>query len=491
MLMEQRLGLKLTQKTVLTQSLRQLVKLLALNKLELKEEIIQELEENPVLEIVGEGPGEAEAAVEDPWAEGERTSEPADREVTEAAAGPADGTESAPNDPFDEIDFGAYFEEYLDPGYRSPTAEVIEKPSFETFLSKPTSLTDHLLWQLSLSRADDATVEAAEAVIGNLNDDGYLTASVEEIASAAGVSTESVESALALVQEFDPLGVAARDVRECVTIQLRSCNADKGVAGQIVSEHWDVLERGDLAALAKALNRPAHHVEIAVALIRNLDPLPGQRYSVDGNRVVEPDVFFIKTPDGFRVVLNEDDLPDLRLNRQYRKLLKRGAESKEVRGYVRDRYNSAIQLIRNIEQRRQTIRSVCDSIVERQPGFLTHGVEQLVPMMIKEVAEQIGVHPSTVSRAVANKYAHTPHGVYELRFFFSEAGQGRNGSSIPLILLKRKVKKIIDEEDSAKPLTDDKISELLQQMGIDVTRRTVAKYREDLNIPSTHKRRRK
>jgi RNA polymerase sigma-54 factor len=275
--MEQRLGLKLTQKTVLTQSLRQLVKLLALNKLELKEEIIQELEENPVLEIVGEGPGDAENTVEDPWAEGDRTREPADRAVTEATAGPADDSEGTTSDPFDEIDFGAYFEEYLDPGYRSPTAEVIEKPSFETFLSKPTTLTDHLLWQLSLSRVDDSTLEAAEAVIGNLNDGGYLTASVEEIAAAAGISQESVESALALVQEFDPLGIAARDMRECVTIQLRSCNADKGVAGQIVFEHWDTLERGDLAALAAALNRPAHHIEIAVALIRNLDPLPGQR----------------------------------------------------------------------------------------------------------------------------------------------------------------------------------------------------------------------
>jgi RNA polymerase sigma-54 factor len=344
---------------------------------------------------------------------------------------------------------------------------------------------------LSLSPAPEKVTDAAECIIGNLNEDGYLTATLEEIAEAAEAEAADVEQALTLVQEFDPLGVAARDLRECLTIQLRAVHADAGVAGAILRDFWEGLQRGDLPAISAAMGRPERHVEAAAALIKDLDPRPGQRYSVDSARAVEPDVQFVKTQDGFQVVLNEDDMPELRLNRRYRRLLERGRASKDVRNYIKERYNSAIQLLRNIEQRRQTIRSVCDSIVLRQGGFLAHGIEHLRPMMIKEVAEEIGVHPSTVSRAVANKYAHTPHGVYELRFFFSEGVQGPSGSSIPLMLLKRKVKKMIEEEDATQPLTDDHISKILRESGIMVTRRTVAKYREDMGIPSTHRRRRR
>jgi RNA polymerase sigma-54 factor len=393
-------------------------------------------------------------------------------------------------DPFDDIDLDSYFQEYLDPGFRSPMGEVTERPSFETFLAKAVTLTDHLLWQLSLSHASEDVAAAAECIIGNLNEDGYLTATLEEMVPASGTGLEDLQAGLALVQEFDPLGVAARDVAECLLIQLRALDADKGLAGQIVREFQQQLQDGNTAEIVKRTGRPLRHIETAIALIKGLDPRPGQRYSSDSARAVEPDVQFVKTPNGFEVVLNEDDLPDLRLNRQYRRLLEKDRSSKEVRNYVKERYNSAIQLLRNIEQRRQTIRNVCESIVRRQTTFLTHGLEHLRPMMIKEVAEEIGVHPSTVSRAVANKYAHTPHGVYELRFFFSEAVQGPAGATVPLLLLKRKVKKMIDEEDATRPLTDDQISKMLRQDGIQVTRRTVAKYREDLNIPSTHRRRR-
>ena len=515
MWMQQRVSLKLSQRPVLTQSLRQLVKLLALNKLELREEINQELTENPVLEITGdlESDPEAEGSVEEQeWRE-EHSSNPADRDVLEAAgvisrngevvsAAEANGkvaTEAAPStdtpesapDPFDDIDLDSYFQEYLDPGFRSPLGEITERPSFETFLATPTTLTDHLLWQLSLSHASGDVAGAAEAIIGNLNEDGYLIASLEEIARSSGVALPSAEKGLAVVQEFDPIGVAARDVAECLLIQLRACDADKGVAGRIVTEYQRELQDGSLAEIAQRMGRPIRHIEAAVELIKNLDPRPGQRYNSTSARAVEPDVQFVKTPDGFEVVLNEDDMPDLRLNRQYRRLLEKGRSSKEVRSYIKERYNSAIQLLRNIEQRRQTIRNVCEAIVRRQSVFLAHGLEHLRPMMIKEVAEEIGVHPSTVSRAVANKYAYTPHGVYELRFFFSEAVQGPAGATVPLLLLKRKVKKMIEEEDAAHPLTDDHISRLLRLDGIQVTRRTVAKYREDLNIPSTHRRRRK
>jgi RNA polymerase sigma-54 factor len=260
-----------------------LVKLLALNKLELKEEIAQELVANPVLETLadGEGAAEVEGVSEDAW-EGERNSEPADREILEAAglasrngdalAEPA--ADDKPSDPFDEIDWGSYFDEYLDPGYRTPLGEITDKPSFETFLSKSVTLTDHLLWQLSLSPVPEKVTEAAECIIGNLNEDGYLTATLEEIAEAAEAGAADVEQALALVQEFDPMGVAARDLRECLTIQLRAVNADTGVAGAILRSFWEEFQRGDVRAISAAMGRPERHIETAAALIRDLDPRP-------------------------------------------------------------------------------------------------------------------------------------------------------------------------------------------------------------------------
>ena len=513
MLMQQRLSLKLAQKTVLTQSLRQLVKLLALNKLDLKQEITQELESNPVLEAGVDPDGSAntdDSAEEESWeASGAKSDDNVSPEpVQDAVAAQsaesgaadktpaADGAQEAPGteagDPFDEIDFNAFFNDYLDPGPHTPFAmEVIDRPSFETFLSQPTTLTDHLLWQLSLSLTSEMVSGTVEAVIGNLNEDGYLTSPLEEVAVASGASQRQAEEALRLVHEFDPLGVGARSVGECLMIQLRAGGADEGVAGEIVAHHLELVENGHNGEIASRLGRPQRHVDIALRLIRGLDPRPGQHYAASKTRTVEPDVHFVKTQDGFRVVLNEDDLPDLRLNRQYRQLLQKGKATKEVRDYVKDRYHSAIQLLRNIEQRKHTIEGVCDAIVRRQGAFLANGIENLRPMMIKDVAEEIGVHPSTVSRAVANKYAHTPHGVYELRFFFSEGVQGPAGNSMPLLLLKRRVKQMIEQENPAKPLTDDHISRMLREQGIEVTRRTVAKYREDLNIPSTHRRRKR
>ena len=511
MLLQQRLSLKLAQKPILTQSLRQLVKLLALNTLELKEEIAQELVENPLLEAAVDGDGavdDASGQEDAPLADEQSESGPskskdetAPLDETGQASSRTDSVakeETSPSaddngsDPFDEIDFHSFFDDYLDAGHHTPFGfEIIERPSFETFLAKQRTLTDHLLWQLSLSHTAGRLAETAESIIGNLSEDGYLTATLEEIATGTEVSEEQAAEALRLVQEFDPLGVAARDLKECLWTQLRGCDADKGVAGHIITEHWQELQDGRLTEIACTMGRPLSHIEIAVQFIKHLDPRPGEQYAVSRTRTVEPDVFFVKTQEGFRVVLNEEDLPELRLNRQYRRLLGKGRASKEVRGYIRDRYSSAMQLLRNIEQRRHTILSVGESIVRRQEAFLADGLDHLRPMMIKEVAEEIGVHPSTVSRAVANKYAHTPHGVYELRFFFSEAVQGPAGSSIPLMLLKRKVKKMIAEEDSSTPLTDDRISRLLKQEGIFVTRRSVAKYREDMHIPSTHRRRRR
>ena len=526
-LLSPRLQLKVAQKQILTPGLVQMVTVLQLNRLELKEMITQEIVKNPVLEESTEEPGE-EITPEEllPLLEAERVADPGDRQIldanVESASSPLDGNiadvaingsvfadaeetaaaiaqpESvtpdpetpASTDPFDEIDFGSFFDDYLDPGYKSPAAESVEKPSFETFLSAPVTLGDHLRSQLSVSIISGEIRDAAESVIGNLDEDGYLSASLEEIAQVGEHTLEQVQEGLRVVQSLDPSGVAARNLKECMLLQIESLSGKGGVAWQIVSNHLRLLETRQYKEIAKLMCRPLEHIQTAVEMIHHLNPRPGLRFSGAGARVVEPDVYFIKDGDDYIIQMNDEDVPQLRLNAQYRKMLDRdNGATKEVRDYVRERYTSAIQLMKNIEQRKQTILKVCQAIVRRQMDFLTQGLDQLKPMMIKEVAEEIGVHPSTVSRAVASKYVHTPQGVFELRYFFSEAVQGPSGSATPLLLLKRKVKKMIEEEDRSRPLTDEQITSLLQSEGIDVTRRTVAKYREDMKIPSTHQRR--
>jgi len=527
-LLSPRLQLKVAQKQILTPGLVQMVTVLQLNRLELKEMINQEIVNNPVLEEATEDSAEEITPEElQPLLEAPERIEPADQQILESTNGTADGiaeiaaaeialepslpqetadgvtlldaalpqateTPEAPaaTDPFDEIDFGSFFDDYLDPGYKSPAAESVEKPSFETFLSAPLTLGDHLRSQLSVSVLSEETRDAAETVIGNLDEDGYLTAPLEEIAAMGEHTQEQIEAALKAVQSLDPAGVGARDLRECLLLQLESRNAKGGVAWQIVANHLRLVETRQLRELAKVLARPPEHIEIAVRVIKRLNPRPGLRYSGAGARLVEPDVYITKDGDNWIIQMNDEEIPQLRLNSQYRKMLDRDqGATKDVRDYVRERYTSAIQLMKNIEQRKQTILKVCESIVRRQMEFLAQGLDSLKPMMIKEVAEEVGVHPSTVSRAVAGKYVHTPQGVFELRYFFSEAVQGPLGSGTPLLLLKRRVKKMIEEEDSAHPLTDEQITAMLQASGIQVTRRTVAKYREDMKIPSTHQRR--
>jgi len=527
-LLSLRLQLKVAQKQILTPGLVQMVTVLQLNRLELKEMINQEIVNNPVLEEATEDSAEEITPEElQPLLEAPERIEPADQQILESTNGTADGiaeiaaaeialepslpqetadgvtlldaalpqateTPEAPaaTDPFDEIDFGSFFDDYLDPGYKSPAAESVEKPSFETFLSAPLTLGDHLRSQLSVSVLSEETRDAAETVIGNLDEDGYLTAPLEEIAAMGEHTQEQIEAALKAVQSLDPAGVGARDLRECLLLQLESRNAKGGVAWQIVANHLRLVETRQLRELAKVLARPPEHIEIAVRVIKRLNPRPGLRYSGAGARLVEPDVYITKDGDNWIIQMNDEEIPQLRLNSQYRKMLDRDqGATKDVRDYVRERYTSAIQLMKNIEQRKQTILKVCESIVRRQMEFLAQGLDSLKPMMIKEVAEEVGVHPSTVSRAVAGKYVHTPQGVFELRYFFSEAVQGPLGSGTPLLLLKRRVKKMIEEEDSAHPLTDEQITAMLQASGIQVTRRTVAKYREDMKIPSTHQRR--
>ncbi len=579
-LLQPRLHLKVSQRQILTPGLVQMVSVLALNKLELKDMITAEMVENPVLE-------ELEDAVPLIDDVGRREEE---RERASAA-------EEAPNttpdkkDPFEEIDFGSFFKDYLDPGFRSPgDFEEIERPSFENFLSKPSTLTDHLVWQLGSIPMRPAVREAADVVIGNLNEDGYLIASDDELlgiapaappevdaakseivvkeaaalglaaladqaieeaesaanswntpadpdallpssvrtangASAAATAPavdlnptvphakngsrpipkvnfnqEELKEAIEIVRQLDPPGVACRDLRECLLSQLRHHQMQLGKSGNgtalvltdaiaLVDQHLRALQNKQYKEISRAIGRPPEAVQAAFDYLRTLDPRPGLRYNIVQPRLIEPDVALVKHGDEWLVMMNDDDVPTLRLNPAYRKLLTRDGNDRDTRNYVKERFKSAIQLIKNIEQRKQTILKVCYSIIDRQREFLERGIDELKPMMIKEVAEEIGVHPSTVSRAVANKYAHTPQGVFELRYFFSESVNGPEGGNTSLLILKRRVKKLIEDEDTSKPLTDEQITRILQSQGIQVTRRTVAKYREDMKIPSTHQRR--
>ncbi|MFN8008478.1 MAG: RNA polymerase factor sigma-54 [Terriglobia bacterium] len=481
--LEQRLNVKLAQKQILTPGLVQMVSVLALNKLELSEMISQELMENPVLEEVVEPTA---AVVENTQRKEERVGEPADKEIIDVGR-EAIGKQS---DPFEQIDYHNFFDDYLDPGYRTQMpSEDVERPSFESFLAKKTTLYDHLQWQLNLSLTEPEITDAAISIIGNLNEDGYVTASLEEIASTGGHTLKDVTDALSLVQTFDPAGVAARDLGECLLIQLKHLGGDETIAAEIVRHHLKHLQNKQYQEIARILGRPLNVILAQLDVIKKLDPRPGQRYNKAETRQIELDIHIVKSDDGYSIVMNEEDVPQLRLNSSYRKMIDKDGASREVRDYVKERYSSALQFIKNIEQRKQTILKVCESIVHRQIEFLDRGIDYLRPMMIKDVAEEVGVHPSTVSRAVANKYAHTPQGVFELRYFFSEAVQGPAGTEIPLLTAKRKVRKLIEGEDPAKPLTDEQITKLLNDEGIMVTRRTVAKYREDMKIPSTHQRR--
>src|SRR5579883_3021058 len=470
-----KLNLKVAQKQILTPGLEQMVSVLALNWLELREMINQEMIANPVLEELSEEPTTSDNYSDETFLKAETEKVPEKPEAN----------------PFDEFDVGTFFNQYLDTGGdggQSQEREISERPSFEKFLS-PAGLTDHLTWQLSMTICSDSVREIAENIIGNLDENGYLTASNEELAQEGKYSQDDIEDALAVVQDFDPIGVGARDLRECLLLQLKAFDPQNTLAQQIVSDHLKQVQSNQIKEIARALNRPMDVVKHAIDAIKKLDPRPGLRYNKTEPRLVEPDVYFRKVDDLWQVFLNEDDMPQLRLSPTYRRLLTRDAADKEVRNYVKERFTAAIQLMKNIEQRKHTILRVCQSIIARQPEFLDKGPDELKPMMIKEVAEEVGVHPSTVSRAVANKYAHTPQGVIELRSFFSEAVNGPEGGGMSLLTLKRMVKKMIDEEDAAKPLTDDQIAKKLEEAGIQVTRRTVAKYREDMRIPSTHQRR--
>lgn len=537
------LSTQLSQRLVLTPQLRQRIEMLQMTKLELNELVTQQMNENPVLEelapdeveispdqanvdytespgVLRNGPAEAAenptSSVEqadrsdstyetplsasdinefessyDPGLTAERSDfQPTSAEgLREAETAEAREPEIGERDSFEEIDFGPTFEEYLDPGYRTRETEVKESPSIEQFISSEQNLAEYLTWQLRLTIIAPEVGNAAEAIIGNLNDDGFLDGTLEEIAALGPWPMEIVEKALEIVQQFDPTGVGARGLRECLLLQLDYYGYGERLAATMIREHFTKLQNHKLPDLAKELGVSVEQVVQELKLIRQLEPRPGRKYAPREARYIEPEVYIEKIDDEYVIRFNDDGLPQLRINRQLRQMMENKETPKETRDYIKDRFRSAVDLLKNIEHRKQTIYKVCERIVERQRDFLDKGVESLKPMMLKDISEDIGMHLSTVSRVVNGKYAHTPQGVIELRRFFTEGMVNDEGEEVSTHTIKLKIKKMIEAEDPREPLTDDQIAARLAQEGQKLSRRTVAKYRDQMKISGSRERR--
>src|SRR5262245_3067891 len=487
MALEQKLNLRMTQKLIMTPSLQQAIKLLQMTKLELQEEITQELTENPLLEELQEGAAEAEKT------DGEEAAAP---EASPSDAVPAVDSEAPPEerekDSFDEIDYESYFQDYMDLSYRPQApAEEIETPPLENILSRPQSLGDYLQWQLDMSIVPGTQKEISRAIIGNLDEDGYLRVALEDIAAMGPWPMEQVEQALHLVQEFDPPGVAARDLKECLLIQVAFHDMEGTPAETIVKDHMELLQGRKFKELAQALGCSVEEVMHYVDTIRHLDPKPGKKYNAGSNHYVIPDVYILKVDKGYTVVLNEEGLPRLRISPFYRRMIDRNNTevTRETREYVREKFRSAFRLIKSLEERQRTIYKVAKSIVKHQQGFLDFGYEHLRPLILKDVADDIGMHESTVSRVVNHKYMHTPRGLFEMKFFFHSSISSTQGQDVSSLAVKERIKKVVSDEDPRRPLSDAAIVQVLSDDGLRIARRTVAKYREELRIPSSNERR--
>src|SRR5687768_1890283 len=530
--MSVRLTTSLSQRLVLTPQLRQRIEMLQMTTIELTDLIQQQLNENPVLEEVatqeearelaekildhmangGEienlpGPNVEASAPEmgSPSSNGTGDSEVTFSEAEpstgdfemDAEAATAEGTEDSAvegiRDAFEEVDFGREFQDYLDPGYKTQEFEYKEDaPTFEQFLTKAPSLSDHLEWQLHMDCEDGDVCDAAEAVIGNLDQDGRLNASNEEIAAQGGWSEEIVERARQLVMRVDPVGCGARDVRECLLTQLEVLGETERLANRLIRDHLEALQQHKLPHLAKQIGLDVEVLVAELQFIRTLDPYPGRRYSSEEPVLISPEIYIEKLDEGdedYVIYFSDDGSPRLRVSAQYQQMLGKTDVSNETKSFIREKMRSAVDLLRNIEHRRQTIYKVVESIVHRQKDFLDHGVEHIKPMMLKDIAEDIGMHLSTVSRVVNRKYAHTPQGVIELRRFFTEGMMNEDGEEISTRIIKLKIKKLIEEEDSHNPITDDQVVKILAKDGIKLSRRTVAKYRDQMSIPGSRERR--
>lgn len=500
MALEIKQSLKLSQQLVMTPQLQQAIKLLQLNRMELAEVVNQEMMENPILEELTETPDgentqspEAEqAGLPDPEAEQLRDEEsflkPQPKEE-QLVAGK------------DDFNWDSYIEEFNSSSSSAPSMREIndELPSFENVLTKTTTLEDHLTWQLSMAQLADDERKLGELIVGNLSDDGYLNANLEDLAKEAKMEFEDAEEVLKIIQNFDPLGVGSRNLKECLAIQARFMNPRQPLVEQIIENHLGDLERKNYQAIAKTVNLPLDKIIEATKLILEFEPKPGRSFHTSDTQYITPDIYVYKVGDEFVIVLNEDGMPKLRISPYYKNILAAAQsgtgsgsdkdKNKLTKEYVQDKLRSAVWLIRSIHNRQKTIYKVTEAIVKRQRDFFEKGVQLLKPMILKDVANDIGMHESTISRVTTNKFVHTPVGIFELKYFFNSSINAADGSdALASEAVKEKIRQMISKEDAKNPLSDQKIVELLRAENIDIARRTVAKYRDMLGILSSGKR---
>jgi len=474
MALELRQQLKLTQQLIMTPQLQMAIKLLQLSRLELMETIRTELEENPALEEVPDSTS-AEHMAEQTDSGSDQA--PAEKEVTIE--------EKLQQD----IDWSNYLDEYNTPGRTHFESEDRDTPRFESFIARKESLNDHLLWQFIMTKPTKEEERIASLIIGNLNKDGYLDLSTEEIAETSGSALEKIEEILSLMQTFDPIGVCARNLRECLLIQANHLGLEDTIVTEIIANHLSNLEKKNYKVICKTLKKSMDEVVSAVNVIKSLEPKPGREFSDETPQYINPDIYVYKLENEFVILLNDDGMPKLRVNSFYKNSITRGKKiSGDAEDYIQDKMRSAAWLIKSIHQRQKTIYRVMESILTYQRDFFDQGIAHLKPMVLRDVAQDIGMHESTISRVTTNKYAFTPQGIFELKYFFNSSIRRSHGGSIASASVQDKIRQIISNEDPKKPYSDDKIAQLLKKDEIHIARRTVAKYREMLRVLPSNKR---
>jgi len=491
MAIEQKLRLKLSQRLVMTPSLQQAIKLLQLSRLELEDVLSQEIMENPMLEVEEE----ESQGTEPPEVEKSATEEEVVLPKQE------DDPLPSPEESYGDIDMEAFFADYLGNGHSEGPSMAVSDESvsvLENIAAASPDLYEHLIWQLHLVEAPPAVIEAGEYIIGNLDEDGFLRVDDQEIAEISGLPMDTIGRAKELVRSLDPPGVAASSLQECLVLQVEILLEDADEEErrvfervlEVLRDHWEAFLHQKWHQIAQVLGCEVSELGSVVEVIERLDPKPGRRYLRDENTYIEPDVYVKKVGDEYVINLNDDGLPRLRMSSRYLRMLEKKGLDRKAESFLREKMKSALWLMKSIDQRQRTIYRVAQSIVNFQRDFLDHGLDYLKPMVLRQVAEDIGMHESTISRVVSNKYMHTPRGTFPMKYFFHAGVDSARGGNVSSVVVKERIRKLIEAEDPQKPLSDSKIMKILQQEGIRLARRTVAKYREEMHIPSSEKRKR-